>query len=131
MSKYKALIKKGSATFKRAVGVKPHTFRLMLRILKEAFQKKMQLGGRPTKLTIEDQLFMCLKYLRDYPTHLQLSLEYGVSESVSSRTCRWVEDVLIKSKAFALPGKSTLLSGKYKVVLVDVGETPIERPKKK
>ena len=102
----------------------------MLRILKEAFQKKMQLGGRPTKLTIEDQLFMCLKYLRDYPTHLQLSLEYGVSESVSSRTCRWVEDVLIKSKAFALPGKS-LLSSKYKVVLVDVGETPIERPKKK
>jgi hypothetical protein len=131
MSRYKLLQKRGPDAFKRATGVKPHTFKLMLRILEAAHKKKMHLGGRPCKLSLEDQLFMCLKYLRDYPTHLQLSLEYGVSESLSSRVCRWVEDVLIRSKEFSLPGKGTLLTGKYDVVLVDVGETPIERPKKK
>jgi tricorn protease-like protein len=43
----------------------------------------------------------------------------------------WVEDVLIKSGKFSLPGKKELLSNDtLEVVLVDVTESPVERPKK-
>jgi hypothetical protein len=117
--------------FKRAVGVNHKTFKLMIKLLNQAHEEKMKNGGRPCILSVEDQLIMSLKYLRDYPTHLKLGLEFGVSESASSRICRWVEDVLIKSKEFALPGKSKLLTSNYQFVLIDVTETPIERPKKK
>jgi hypothetical protein len=38
----------------------------------------------------------------------------------------------VKSRAFSLPGKKTLITSNYqvKVVVVDVTESPIERPKK-
>ncbi|WP_319421193.1 hypothetical protein [Pleurocapsa sp. FMAR1] len=43
-----------------------------------------------------------------------------------------VEDKLIKSKKFSLPGKKALSSSEIKwlAVIIDVGESPIERPKK-
>ena len=43
----------------------------------------------------------------------------------------WIEDTLVKSGKFSLPGKKALLEDKdIEVVLVDVVESPIERPKK-
>ena len=43
-----------------------------------------------------------------------------------------VEDKLIKSGKFSLPGKKALsfAEAEWSVVIVDVGESPIERPKK-
>jgi hypothetical protein len=43
-----------------------------------------------------------------------------------------VEDILIKSGLFRLPGKKQLSEPAYewKVLVVDVTESPIERPKK-
>jgi hypothetical protein len=43
-----------------------------------------------------------------------------------------VEDILTKSKAFSLPGKKRLQPADHQIelVVVDVAETPIERPKK-
>ena len=51
----------------------------------------------------------------------------------SYRSCRWVEDTLIKSSRFSLPGKKALLKSdvEFEVVLIDAAESPIERPKKK
>ena len=58
---------------------------------------------------------------------------YGISESWCYRNCRWVEDTLIKSRHFSLPGKKALLKSdnELKVILIDASETPIERPKKR
>jgi len=43
----------------------------------------------------------------------------------------WVEDALVKCGKFSLPGKKALLEDmEIEVVLVDVLESPIERPKK-
>lgn len=55
-----------------------------------------------------------------------------MSESSAWQSIRWCEDTLIKSGQFTLPGKKSLReSGRnYEVVLVDVTETPVERPKK-
>ena len=43
-----------------------------------------------------------------------------------------VEDKLIKSRKFSLPGKKALVSSnaQWEVVIIDAGESPIERPKK-
>jgi hypothetical protein len=43
----------------------------------------------------------------------------------------WVEDTLVKSGKFSLPGKKALLEdNEIEIILVDVTESPIERPKK-
>ena len=61
-----------------------------------------------------------------------MSQSYGVSESNTYKTVRWVEDTLIKHPDFALPGRKALLKSdmEYDVVLIDATETPVERPKK-
>ena len=44
-----------------------------------------------------------------------------------------VEDRLVKSRKFSLPGKKTLSSVEREwsaIIIIDVGESPIERPKK-
>ena len=43
-----------------------------------------------------------------------------------------VEDVLVRSKKFRLPGKKALQASDtvFEVVLVDASEQPVERPKK-
>lgn len=118
--------------FRRVTGVKPATFRKMVEILIEAHKKKKAKGGRPNKLTIEQMLFMTLEYLREYRTYLSIAKNYGLSESNAFQTIKWVEEVLIKSKEFRLPGKKVLAKNdqKYTTVLIDATESPIERPKK-
>ena len=69
------------------------------------------------------------KNLNEVATRLK---SYGISEGYAYKIIRWVEDTLIKSKLFSLPGRKALLKSdvKYEVVLVDASETPIQRPKK-
>ena len=118
--------------FRRLTGVKRPTFEKMVGILKEAEFSKKSLGGRPNKLSIEDQLLMALEYIREYRTYFHVAASYQVSESACYRNIRWIEDVLIKHSDFALPGRKALLKSdmSYEVVLIDATETPIERPKK-
>lgn len=75
---------------------------------------------------------MALEYLREYRTYFHISRSYGISESACYRNIRWVEDTLIKSRQFSLPGKKALLKSnvEYEVMLVDASESPIQRPKK-
>jgi len=117
--------------FKRACGVHPQTFEKMLHVLYEHGQKKIK-PGRPAKLSLEDQLCMTLQYWREYRTYFHLGLSWGVAESVVCRTVHRIEHLLIKSKAFRLPGKKTLQTGgtQFEVIVVDVTESPIERPQK-
>ena len=41
-----------------------------------------------------------------------------------------MESILIQDKQFHLPGKKVLRENTFEVVLVDVTESPVERPKK-
>ena len=104
----------------------------MVNILKEEESSKKALGGRPNRLSIEDQLLMTLEYIREYRTYFHVAASYQISESACYRNIRWVEDVLIKHPDFALPEHKALLKSNtsYEVVLIDATETPIERPKK-
>ena len=73
-----------------------------------------------------------LQYWREYRTYFHLGLSWGLDESVVCRTVQKIENVLIKSKAFHIPGKKKLRAGgtPFDVIVVDVTESPVERPKK-
>jgi Helix-turn-helix of DDE superfamily endonuclease len=116
---------------KRACGVHPQTFDKMLHVLREPEQRKIK-PGRPPKLSLEAQLLMPLQYWREYRTYFHIGLSWGVAESVVCCTVQRTENVLIKSKAFHLPGKKTLREkgAQFAVIIVDVGESPVERPQK-
>lgn len=133
MSKYETVRKLSKEQFRRLTGVKSETFQAMMKILSEAERIRKKKGGKPNKLSLEDRLLMSLEYLREYRTYFHLGQSYGISESACSRNCRWIEDELIKSRTFSLPGKKALLESEneFEVILVDVAESPIERPKKK
>lgn len=109
------------------------TFREMVSVIKEAENKRTSRRGKPSHLSIEDRVLMTLEYLREYRTYFHLGQSYGLSESACYRNCKWVENNLIKSKTFSLPGKKALLKSDtaFEVILIDATESPIERPKKK
>jgi len=118
--------------FRRLTGIKRVTFDTMTEIIEKAFKNKKAQGGRPNKLSIEDQLLMTLEYLREYRTYFHISKSYGISESGCYKAIRFVEDTLIKDGTFSLPGRKALLKSdmEYEMILVDATESPIERPKK-
>jgi len=118
--------------FRRQKGVYPETFAKMVEILRLAHTRKKARGGRPNKLKIEDMLMMALEYWREYRTYFHIGLDYGLSESNTYQTIKWVENVLIKDGTFSLPGKKALLAEdtEYALVLIDATETPVERPKR-
>jgi hypothetical protein len=49
--------------FKRLYEVKPETFEKMKTILQAAFDQLHKHGGKPPKLTVENKLYVTLKYL--------------------------------------------------------------------
>jgi hypothetical protein len=121
-----------TSVFRRVVGTKRSTFDFMLKILGVQYAVDHKLGGAPSKLCLEDKLLMTLCYWREYRTYLHIGLSYGYSESQTFKIIRWVEDTLIKSGYFTVPGKKKLYElDKQVVILMDVTESPIERPQKK
>ena len=114
--------------FKRLSGVKPEIFKKMLDVLDQELPK----FGRPPKLSRADQLLMTLMYWREYRTQFHIAGSYGISEATVCRTINKIEDALVRSGEFRLPGKKVLQPNDtiIEVVLVDVSEQPIERPKK-
>jgi len=118
--------------FRRLTGIKIETFSEMIQLVSEALRVKKSRGGRPNKLSIADMILMTLEYLREYRTYFHISTNYGISESNCYYTIRFVEDALIKSGKFNLPGRKALLKSdvEYEVIMVDATESPVERPKK-
>src|SRR5262245_30632638 len=117
--------------FKRACGVHPQTCETMLQVLREQAQKKVK-PGRPAALSLANPLVMTLQYWREYRPSFHIGLSWGIDESVVCRTVHKIEDLLIKSKVFHVPGKKRLrASGTLiEVIVVDVAESPVERPQK-
>lgn len=120
------------ALFKRYCGVKPETFQKMVAVVSDHLAQTRVKTGRPPKLSVEDQVLMTLEYWREYRTFFHLARNWGIHESSVCRTIRRVEDILTKSRAFNLPGKKKLQMSDHQIefIVVDVAETPIERPKK-
>ena len=118
--------------FKRLCGVHSETFTRMVRVLRPDLERTGKRGGQP-KLSVEDQLLITLEYWREYRTYCHIGRSWGIHESTVCRIVRKVEQLLIRSRAFRLPGKKQLHQSAYewKIVVVDVTETPLLFAQKK
>lgn len=127
-------LKLSNSQFRRLTGVKRSTFEKMCFIVTTVKQqrRKHPKRGKEPSLSVEDQLLMLLMYNREYRTYMHVAVDYGISESQCWRIINDLQNILIQSKAFNLPGKKSLVKSniQWSVVLIDVGESPVERPKK-
>lgn len=117
--------------FKRLCGVTLGTFEQMVKVV--AAQKVLaKKSGRPSKLSIEDQVLMTLEYWREYRTHFHIGVSWGLDETNVLRNIRKVENILIKSGLFNVGGQKKVkeLNAETELLVVDVTEHEIERPKK-
>ncbi len=126
--RYETVEKLKDEEFKRSTGVSRAVFAKMLAVV----EKELRDFGRTPNLSRADQLLMTLMYWREYRTQFHIGITYGVSESTVCRTIQKVEKALMTSNEFHLPGKKKLQPSEtlIEVVLIDVTEQPIERPKK-
>jgi hypothetical protein len=128
---YKKVKNLKAEDFKRLTGVHFETFNQMVEIVKQA-EKLRKKTGRPPKLRIEDSFLMVLEYLREYRTFFHLGATWGINESTAYRIIQKIENILIQAPQLRLPGKKRLIQEEcpLEAVVIDVSETPIEKPKK-
>lgn len=130
-SKYEQVSKLSNRQFKRYIGVSRKIFEILVLLVSQAEKKRKKKAGRKAKLSLEEQILMSLSYYRQYRTFFHLATDYGLSESNCQRTVVKIENILIQSGYFNLPGKKLLLSNKeIEAILTDVTETAVQRPKK-
>ena len=120
-----------AAEFKRLCGVSHETFNEMVEVLRPDLERQGRRGGQ-NKLSVEDQLLVTLEYWREYRSQFHIATSWGLHETTVGRTIQKVEDLLVKCGKFWLPGKRQMYQPgwEWKVMIVDVGEMEIERPKK-
>jgi hypothetical protein len=97
MNRYEKTAKLSPEDFKQLSGVKKETFDNMIEVLRIAYTEKHKRRGRHTKLSLTDQLFMSLKYWRQYITQKELSYEFEVGEATTHDTIVWVENTLLRA----------------------------------
>lgn len=129
--------KRNDNDFKRLVGVQRETYEKMVSEVKRinGIQPKKISGkkrGPKNKLNWYDKVLMMLMYYREYRTFAHIAADYNISEAQCWRIVTTLEQWLIKSELFHLPGRKKLTQSdvEWDVVLIDVSEHPIERPKK-
>ena len=127
---YKIAQKLSPEHFKRRFGVHRTTFKQLHNALKPLWRATAKPGAKP-KLALGDRILVCLEYWREYRTYFHIASSWKVSESTVCRIVHWVEDHLMRCGQFRLAGKKRLVQGfgTPQVVVMDVTETPIERPK--
>ena len=130
--KYEKIKNLVPAEFKRLCGVEPETFDILVDIVKKSDAEK-KTKGRPNKLSPENKVLVTWEYLREYRTFFHIAQDWEIHESTAYRIVKRTEDILVKSNVFNLPGKKSLFDGSKSLatVVIDVTESPIERPKNK
>ena len=135
--KWKTIQHLEGTAFKRLVGVSRDTFEKMVseakriaKISRHTVPGKKR-GPKPS-LSKRDEVLMLLMYYREYRTFFHIASSYNISEAQCWRIITGLEELLIKSKLFHLPGKKKLVEDdkQWEVVLIDASEHNIERPKK-
>jgi hypothetical protein len=118
--------------FLRLTGMSPGTFQVIL----EKFKKEKEIyvsehwarnKGKKCSLTPENQLLLCILYLRDYATFIKLGLQFGISESYAQKRYTFSKKMLLR--CLDLPDEDSLKEAlETNLIAVDVTEQAIERP---
>lgn len=96
--------------FRRATGVYRGVFEEMLNCIsnyKSSHRKHPNRGGISI-LSLENQVLMTVLYWREYRSQENMGLDFHISQSRVSRIITKIEDILIKSGSFSIPGKKVL-----------------------
>lgn len=104
----------------------------MAEVLRPHLERQGRRGGQ-NKLSSEDQLLVTLEYWCEYRSQFHIGTSWGLHETTVGRSIKKVEDLLVKCGKFRLPSQRHLYQPgwEWKVMVVDVSEMEIERPKKK
>ena len=137
MNKFEKLMElENPELFKLLTGVTKNLFELMLNVLTCEYDRIHQVkGGNPYGTPVGLKLVIALEYWREYRTMRHMAFDYNMPVSTLCDCITWVENILSLTKEFQIPE----LKEKFKqreeeghaiqVVLIDVEEQPIERPK--
>ncbi len=124
-----------SRSYLRRVGISEEKFVLLLKRLKQEIEQDLQnnkiknRGIKGTLMTTELKLLLTLRYLRDYPTFINLGAMFGISESYANKIFHQIINYMLR---FIRPKKINELSlDDVCTVVIDVAEQEIERPVKK
>lgn len=117
--------------FKRLCGVSRSTFAQMADELRPHLDRQGRRGGQ-NKRRVEDQLLIALEYWREYRSQFHIGVSWGLHETTVGRIIHKVEEILVRCGQFRLPSARQLYQPgwEWQVMVVDVGEIEIERPKK-
>lgn len=128
--RYESLQELSPGQFKRLTGVSHSTFEVMVSTLNASLNRAGKRGGQ-NKLSVPDQLLVALEYWREYRTYFHIGQSWGIHESTVCRIVHKVESILLSSEQFHLPSRQIVRqTPSLEVVVVDVTEIEIERPKK-
>ena len=134
MSKYSIMKKKPAEKFIRRVGLNKTAFEILSEKLQEYIKEEKKKHpkskrGRKSALCIEDQLLLCMFYLRTYRTFLELGDEFEISEGYANKIFHKISKILVR--ILKLPSHTELTKEGLKAVVIDASEQQIERPVKK
>ena len=132
MNAYEKIEKLADKDFKLITGVTREVFYRMLEALKQKYAEDHSQGGQPG-LPVELRLTLALEYWREYRSFRHMANDHQIAKSIINKAVLWVEDTLSESTDFKLkdlkerfkPGEEETI----KIVVIDVEEQPIERPK--
>jgi hypothetical protein len=132
MDAYEKIEKLKENEFKLITGVTRDVFYEMLGVLKAKYKEEHIRGGQHG-LPVELRLTLALEYWREYRSFRHMANDHQIGKSTINEVVMWVEDVLSESDEFKLKD----LKERFKpdsendidVILIDVEEQPIERPK--
>jgi hypothetical protein len=134
MNAYEKVEKLAEKDYKQITGVTREVFSEMLEVLRRKYAEEHAQGGQPG-MPVELRLTLALEYWREYRSIRHMANDHQIGKTIISRAVLWVEDVLSESAEFGLkelkerfkPGEEDPI----KIVLIDVEEQPVERPKYK
>ena len=137
MNKYERLMKlQDEEMFKLLTGVTRDVFNKMYEELMKEYERVHKTkGGNPKGTPVGLKLVIALEYWREYRSMRHMAFDYSMPLSTIGDCIKWVEDILSKSETFQIKElkerfKEREDSGDpIRIVLIDVEEQPIERPR--
>ena len=103
-------------------------------VLREKYAEEHTQGGQPG-LPIELRLTLALEYWREYRSFRHMANDHQIGKTIINDAVIWVENVLSESEEFKLKDLKERFKPneedetEIEVVIIDVEEQPIERPK--
>lgn len=132
MNAYEKIEKLSDKEFKLITGVTREVFYKTLEVLRRKYAEEHAQGGQPG-MSVELRLTLALEYWREYRSFRHMANDHQIAKSIINKAVLWVENVLNESDEFKLKDLQerfkTDAEDPIKIVLIDVEEQHIERPK--